>query len=309
MYDTTKLFLSQEQAGGSVQDCLHYLTNLSETYRQESGQTYIAGNAGNLRVGVSVHGVSITGSLAKFYLGTNLHTLNRSDSRRAFEMMADTLHLPIQKATVSRVDIGHNLVMDHKPELYYQHLGPSAKYQRLVQPKSLSYQNNLRSYKFYNKIAESRKNGVAIPDVYRGKHLLRAELCYMQRLPKQFNQALITPDTLTDEQFYISMYDRWFKEYEAISKVGLAKMDTSKINTPDDYLKQLLAMCIQEKGLDTVLHHVEVSKEQHMFKHAAYYSNLKRKLKELCSSNTFADQPELIKELNKKVARAKQHYR
>jgi hypothetical protein len=30
----------------------------------------------------------------------------------------------------------------------------------------------------------------------------------MQRIPKQFMQAVITPDNLTDEQFYMS--DRWF---------------------------------------------------------------------------------------------------
>lgn len=290
-------------------DCLPFLTNLSETYKQDTGQTYLTGHAGNLKVTVLEYGVSIVGSLAKFYLGTNLHSLNRSDSRRAFELMADTLHLPIQRATVSRVDIGVNLMTDYKPELYYPYLGQSNKYQRLMQPKSISYQNSMRSKKFYNKIAESKKNRVAIPDVYKGKHLLRYELCYMQRLPKQFNLPFITPGVLTNERFYMEMYDRWFKEYEAIQKVGIAKMDTTKIKTEKDFLDQLLILAIQEKGLDAVLHQIEVLKEQKVYKHSEYYSNLKKKIRKMISSSSHVEMPELLEELNKKVARAKENYR
>jgi hypothetical protein len=309
MYDTTKLFLKYELVGGPVWDCLPYLTNLSEIFNEDTGKTYISGNAGNLRVGVSEHGVNIVGSLAKFYLGTNLHSLNRSDSRRAFEMMADSLNLPIQRATVSRVDIGLNLMTDFKPELYYPYLGQSRYYNRLTQPKSIRYHSEQKTKKFYNKIAESKKSGLDIPEIYKGKNLLRYEVSYMQRLPKQFNQAFITPDTLTDERFYMSMYDRWYNEYAAINKVGLAKMNTSKINTPKDYLEQLLIIAILEKGLDNVLHHVEVMREQKVFKHAAYYSNLKRDLKEMLSGTDTIEHSELIQELNKKVVRAKQHYR
>ncbi|MBC5774242.1 hypothetical protein H8S95_09225 [Pontibacter sp. KCTC 32443] len=310
MYCTIWQFLEKEQAGGSVMDCLpNYLTNLSESYRQDTDKTYITGNAGNLRIGISDSGVSIKGSLAKFYLGTNLHTLTRSDSRRAFEMLADTLHLPIHKAKVTRVDVGHNIITAYKPELYYPYLGQSPRYTRLTQPKSISYQNSQRSVKAYNKIAESKKNRVTIPDVFKGKNLMRFEVSYMARLPKQLNQAVITPDTLTDERFYMDMIDRWHNEYEAINKVGLAKMDTSKIKTEKDYLDQLLILAIQEKGLDTILHHVEVMREQKVYKRPEYYSNLKRKIKNLVGCKTVAEQPELIQELNKKIARAKANYR
>jgi hypothetical protein len=309
MLDTTKLFLSQEQAGFSIEACLQNLTNLSESYRQETGQTYITGHAGNLRVGISEHGVSITGSLPKFYTGTNLHTLSRSDCRRAFEMMADTLHLPVQRAKVSRVDVGLNLLTDHKPELYYPYFGQSRYYTRLTQPKSITYQNNLRSVKAYNKIAESKSKGVVIPEVYAGKNLLRFEVCYMQRLSKQFKQAFITPDTLTEEGFYIGLIDRWCKEYEAIQKTRLVNMDTSKIRSPKDYLKQVIALTIQEKGLDTFLHHVDLLREQNTFDKPEYYSRLRSEIKKLSGANGTAEEPELIQELNKKVGRAKQHYR
>ncbi|MBX0335497.1 hypothetical protein K3G39_19865 [Pontibacter sp. HSC-14F20] len=309
MYCTIGQFLAVDMIGGSVWDCLPYLTNLSENYRQDTGKTYITGNAGNLRIGISEHGVSIKGSLAKFYLGTNLHTLTRSDSKRAFELMADTLHLPVYKAKVTRIDVGQNIMTDYKPELYYPYLGQSAYYTKLTQPKSISYQNSQRSKKAYNKIAESKKNRVTIPEVYAGKHLLRFEVSYTARLPKQFNQALITPDTLTDERFYIAMYDRWHNEYESINKVGLTLMDTSKINTPKDYKDQLLRLVVQERGLEAFLHHIEVMKEQKVFKHKKYYTDLKNDLKKMVKSQSIAEQPELIQELDKKIANAKRYYR
>ncbi|MDO6389259.1 hypothetical protein Q4E40_03910 [Pontibacter sp. BT731] len=309
MYCTIGQFLAVDMIGGSVWDCLPYLTNLSENYRQDTGKTYITGNAGNLKIGISEHGVSIKGSLAKFYLGTNLHTLTRSDSKRAFELMADTLHLPVYKAKVTRMDVGHNIMTEYKPELYYPYLGQSPRYTRLTQPTSISYQNSQRSIKAYNKIAESKKNRVAIPDVFRGKNLLRFEVSYTARLTKQFNQAVITPDTLTDERFYTGMYDRWYNEYEAIHKVGLTLMDTSKINTPKDYTDQVLRLVVQEKGLEAFLHHIELMKEQKVFKHKKYYTDLRNIFKGMAKAQSIAEQPELIQELNSKIIKAKQYYR
>lgn len=309
MYCTINQFLPVDMIGGSVWDCLPYLTNLSENYRQDTGKTYVTGTAGNLRAGVSEHGVSITGSLAKFHLGTNLHTLTRSDTKQAFEHLADTLHLPIQKAKVTRIDVGQNIMTDYKPELYYPYFGQSPCYTRLTQPKSISYQNSYRSKKAYNKIAESKKNRVAIPDVYADKHLMRFEVSYTARLAKQFNQALITPDTLTDERFYMAMYDRWYNEYESINKVGLTLMDTSKINTPKDYTDQVLRLVVQEKGLEAFLHHIEIMKEQKVFKHKKYYTDLRNIFKNMVKAQSMAEQPELIQELNKKVEKAKRYYR
>jgi hypothetical protein len=306
MLDTTKLFLSQDKAGGPIRDCLHYLTNLSKTYKQDKGQTYITGHAGNLRVSISEHGVSITGSLPKFYTGTNLHTLTRSDCRRAFEMIADTLHLPIQRATVSRVDIGMNLLTEHKPEQYYPYLGQSSYYKRLTQPKSISYQNNLRSKKFYNKIAESKSTGMAIPAIYQSKHVLRYEVCYTQRLCKQFNQSLITPDTLIEERFYMALIDKFIKEYESIKKIGIPTMNKNKMTTSKGFWEQVCILAIPLLGQENLLSLTEEMKAG--FNTEREYYRVRDQIKEKACT-LFEEQPELIQELNKKVARAKQHYR
>ncbi|MFD2246366.1 phage/plasmid replication domain-containing protein [Pontibacter ruber] len=308
MLDTTKLFLSQVQAGFSIEACLQNLTNVSENYRRTTEEVYITGYAGNLRVGVSEHGVTITGSLPKFYTGTNIHTLNRSDCRRAFEMMADTLHLPIQRAKVKRVDVGLNLLTDHKPELYYPYLGESRYYKRLTQPTAVNYQNKLRTKKAYDKIAESKSKGVAIPEVYAGKNLLRFEVCYMQRLQKEFNQAFITPDVLTKESFYMGLIDRWHKEYESIKKTGLPKMDKSKMRTAKGFWSQIDSVAVKLLGQELLLNLTEEMKEGEGFTTSREYYRIREQIIDYASGKS-DEEPELIQELNKKVARAKQHYR
>ncbi|AKQ44438.1 hypothetical protein TH63_00365 [Rufibacter radiotolerans] len=307
MYDSVGLRISQEQAGSNLIDCLPYLTDLSETCKAD-GQVYYTGHLNNCKAYLSDSGLFIKGSLTKFYLGDNLHTLNRSDARRAFEMMADILHLPIQKATLTRIDAGLNIVTDFKPELYYPYLGQSNHYQRLTQPKSISYKNGLRLKQFYNKIAESKSKGVAIPAIYHGKNLLRYEVSYMQRLAKQFKQTHITPATLTEEGFYMGLIDKVVQEYEAIQKIGLINMDLTKIKYPKDLWNQVIALCIKEKGPDAFLHLIDQLKELRSFDKPEYYSRARKDVREY-SKALAPDTPDLIKELDRKVARIKQNYR
>ena len=307
MYDTLHLKLSKEEAGGNLLHCLPYLTNVAETYK-EDGQTYRTGYANNCKVSISDHKLSIKGSLAKFYFGNNLHTLSINDSKLAFEMMADTLHLPIQKATISRVDVGMNLLTNCKPELYYPYLGQSSYYKRLSQPRSISYQNNLRNKKFYNKIAESKSRGATIPTIYQGKNILRYEVCYIQRLYKQFNQALITPRTLTDDWFYMNLLDRYVKEYESIKKIGIPKMDKKKMRTPKGFWEQVSTLAIPLLGQENLLNLLEEMKAEKGFSTDRNYYRIRDEINKR-AGQTLKEQPELIQELNMKIAQVKESYR
>ena len=69
----------------------------------------ILGNALNdnyFKITVSERGVNLkNGSLCKYYLEDNFKTLGRGDAKQAIERLSDTLHLPINEATVTRLDI------------------------------------------------------------------------------------------------------------------------------------------------------------------------------------------------------------
>ena len=73
----------------------------------------ISGHLQNLRVSISDSGVGVKGSLAKFYLNDNLQQLTRQDSQRAIELLSDTLQVPVSRAIVSRLDVAHNIMLDH----------------------------------------------------------------------------------------------------------------------------------------------------------------------------------------------------
>ena len=156
MYDTINLWLSIDKAGGfDVSKTLQSLSGVTE-HTRDDGQVYVSGYLKNYRVNISGQGVSLKGSLAKYFLPDNFHTLTRSDSARAFEMMSDELCLPIQKAKVNRIDFAQNFLMIYEPEAYYPYLGDCQYYQRQPTSNSLYYSNTLRQKLFYNKIAEGK---------------------------------------------------------------------------------------------------------------------------------------------------------
>ncbi len=309
MYDTINLWLPIEKADGfSISKTIQNLSSITEHTRND-GQVYISGYLDNYKVNISGQGISLKGSLAKYFLPDNFHTLTRSDSSRAFEMMGDELFLPIQKAKVSRIDFSQNLLMDFEPEAYYSYLGDSQNYSRLTQPKSLYYSNGLRTKLFYNKIAEGKAKGLNLPDIWNGQNVLRYEMRYTSRLPKQFNSSEVTASTLLDEKFYIGLCDKWQAEYKAINKLHTINFNLSDMNSPKDFWKQINLMAINMIGQDKIMQEIENLRHQKAFEKPEYYSRLKKDVRELCKTPELTTSSDLVAELDKKITNAKRYYR
>ena len=309
MYDTLNLWLPIDVAGSINQSqILQTLSNVTTTNKSD-GQIYHTGHLKNYRVILSGQGVSLKGSLAKYFLPDNMHTLTRSDSARALEMLSDTLHLPVMLADVKRIDLAQNFLMKHEPEAYYPFLGDCQYYQRITQPKSLYYSNGLRQLVFYNKIAEARAKREILPDVWSGGNILRYESRYTKRLTKQLNRAEIKGHTLIDEKFYISLLDRWQSEYEAINKNKLINFNISEMSSPKDFWKQINLMAINMIGQDRIMQEIENLRHQKAFEKPEYYSRLKKEIRELCNTPELTTSSPLIDELDKKIKAAKQNYR
>jgi hypothetical protein len=309
MYDTIHLWLPSDIIGlASIDNSLQYLSDVTTTNKSD-GQYYHTGYLKNYRVIVSEQGVSLKGSLAKYFLPDNMHSLSRSDSARAFEMMADTLHLPIQYAKVKRIDIAQNFLMRYEPEAYYSYLGDCQHYQRLTQVKSLYYTNSLRQMVFYNKVAEAKAKKQILPDVWTDKNVLRYECRYSKRLAKQFNRPDITASTLTDEKFYICVVDRWLSEYEAINKNNTINFNISQMSSPKDFWKQLNLITINLIGQDKIMQEIENMRHQKAFEKPEYYSRLKKEIRELLKTPHLTSSSDLVEELDRKIKRTKQHYR
>ena len=71
MYDTINLWLGVEEVvGGDPLACLQYLNSIVEVARDD--RVFYSGKLRNYRVNVSNAGISLKGSLAKYYLDDNI---------------------------------------------------------------------------------------------------------------------------------------------------------------------------------------------------------------------------------------------
>jgi hypothetical protein len=309
MYDTVNFWLPIDQAGSfNLSKTLQGLSDITE-HTKDDGQVYISGFLNNYKVNLSGQGVSFKGSLAKYFLPDNFHTLTRSDSARAFEMMADELCLPIDKAKVSRIDFAQNFLMEFEPQAYYNYLGDCQYYARQPLSKSLYYSNGLRQKVFYNKIAEGKAKGLSLPDVWIGQNVLRYEMRFTSRLPKEFNQTEVTASSLSDEKFYVTIFDKWLAEYEAINKLHSINFNLSDMNSPKDFWKQINLMAVNMIGQDKIMQEIENLRHQKAFDKPEYYSRLKKEIKELCKTPEMTASSDLVAELDKKIKSSKRYYR
>ncbi|MFH5885268.1 phage/plasmid replication protein [Halalkalibaculum sp. DA3122] len=162
MFDSLKLYLKQERASNTdllAQTPVH-LEKIKE--HRQTGRIHYSGKLKNLSIYVSERGVSIRGSLAKYYLDDNLQTLTRQDTEQAINKLTDDLHIPVKKADVFRIDFAYNFVMKYEPTIYYNYLGGSQYFSRFRQPKSLYYKNGKRTKLFYDKRSEAKNKAVEL---------------------------------------------------------------------------------------------------------------------------------------------------
>jgi len=219
MVDTVKLWQPFEMCnkGSVVNSILNMLDNATKHINID-GTVYFSGHTLGMKTSVSLNGLSLTGSLCKSYLNDNFQTLTRQCTQRAIEQLSDLIHISLKGAKVSRVDIGQNVIVNEAPENYYYFLGNSKHFERLEQPHSITYQHGLRTKLFYNKVEEAKHKKQRLPEIFDKRHVLRYELRFISRLPKQFNKAIVTAQDLYNEAFYIDMLQRWIDEYKMIQK-------------------------------------------------------------------------------------------
>ena len=124
MYDTVNFRLLQSEAGGVdfLAEMPCFLENVG--IHDYNGEAVITGSLNGLKISLNKYQMKIKeGSLCKWYLGDNFQTMGRCDTQRAIEKLSDTLHVPMSKATVTRLDIAQNFITRHPPEVYLNHLG------------------------------------------------------------------------------------------------------------------------------------------------------------------------------------------
>lgn len=260
----------------------------------------------NLTIRTTAQGLSIGNSICKFLYGNNLVNFTRNDTQLAFEKLSDTLHISLNNATVTRMDIAYNFDVTHPPESYFYHLGNLPYYKRLEQMffkgvEGLYYSSvtDKKQLVFYNKIKETTNRKDAIPEEYRNKNLLRYELRMKNHIKQIFKVDKVTVPMLYDVGFYNRIVDYWKSEYRKIIKVNEYEIDITGCKGIRDLNKMGLLLLVEQHG--GMIEFFKVLEQQYKIGvlDKRQLSEIKRQVKNLLTDQSVGIvQNPLIKELD-----------
>lgn len=310
MYDNIDMKLPIEEAGGVnlLNDIPARLTRCSQTV-YDNGSTSITGYNGSLKVRVSEQAVKIQdSSLCKWFLGDNFQGMTRGDVKNSIEKLSDLLHLPMNRADVTRIDVAQNFIMRHEKAVYFDHLGFLQYFQRYQQNNGLYYSNANKTLLFYEKVHEQTDKGQPIPAMYQGRQVLRYEQRYKKRLLQCFNLPELKASTLHDPGFYFDIIDRWRSEYEKIRKINDIQINYSMVKTVKDQAIQAILYYVTQRGGElAVINEIkEAYKRGDLTKKQAH--DLRKQVEEACRAETLTACSDVIQELDKKVKESVRFY-
>lgn len=250
MYDTCKAFLNTSNTGRLET----VLSDYQERADTKTHEVWQSGRLENLRVRGSGKGITIEGSLPAYKWGSNAFSLTRQATEEVIEELSDRLHLPIALAQIWRFDLANNFTMKRPAIDYLACFMAAPHYKRFdfADRATVNFKNGLRELSFYDKARELESKRKPIPDIFKGKNILRFESRLLKRIGKQFNRRSVYAKDLSDEIFYMrAINDYWKEPYFLINKIR--KEMALNMKGQREYLKSVAFYGLQNIGVDTAM--------------------------------------------------------
>lgn len=303
MIDNIKLSLPRCR---DMPDISGYLDNGNENCSMKTGEVSVYGNVENIKVTQYFGGYSIQGSLPKFLYGNNVCQLTRKEVGLAIEKLSDRLHLPLDDADITKIEVGANICLAKQHTAYTRLLGDMPRMQRVSMADSLYYQGSgrvyPRQYYFYDKVAEVKKHGGTMPQGLEAANMMRYEMRLNGRLPFQLSIPEFKGSTLQDRKVYQELINRWLNGYLSINKL---------VNMEDEHLKKgmsvkeaqevFIAQQIAKGGSSMIDEFIAKLKQNECFDNRLYYNRVKSNLQKLASKTKLSVDNGDIEELTAKV--------
>lgn len=310
MYDTINMRLFADECKGVnfVEDLPRCLTSARVNANTATGELWLDGRLGNMKITANRYIMQIRdGSLCKWYFGDNFHTLDQDSTRTAIEMLSDTLHLPLSLASITRLDVATNLIMDKPPEVYFEHLGALRYAHRLAEPSGLYYTTKSKAYRlaFYDKGQEYSEKREAIPEPYKDCNVLRYEQRYCKRIAQRLQRPELRAAALYDATTHRELVSRWLSTYNEIRKVNDIKLNTKMFGTIKDFNRLgILSLVERVGGQNEMLAQIaEARKSGEITSKTAY--DLRAKVRDACKvDGEVVIQSEAVREMDSKVREA-----
>ena len=306
MYDTVnfRLMKNDVEDVDFLSEIPCFLQDVGEhRYR---GDVFMTGSIQGYKVTVGEYQLKVKDhSLCKFLLGDNYKTMSRRDAGLAVEKLSDFLHVPMQRAVVTRLDVAHNFVMRYPVGVYFNHLGELGRLKRLQMGDGLYYKSGIKQLCLYDKNKEQRGKGEPVPELYKGRNVLRMEQRYLKRITQQLGD--VTGASLSDRLFFSDIVNRLSETYESINKINDFTINIGAMAAGKKELNRLGVLALVERAGGQINFLNQIKEAQQMGLISNYNACIiKKAVKAACKVKPdIVVQSDAIEELNRKVREAK----
>ncbi|HXD93890.1 MAG TPA: phage/plasmid replication protein [Bacteroidia bacterium] len=305
MIDTIKLWLSAEDLIDTdiMAELPLKLSNTSTLVNDETNKVKVTGDLGSLSVLLSESGVSIKGSLSKYYKGNNMHTLTFKEIEDAFVKIGSALGIPIEKAKVRRLDITENYVVDYPVSNYFPYMGGMTYYDRLQMNNGIYYNGNKRTVLFYDKVHERKLKKEPVLDCYLNKNVFRYELRFMNRLGGQFSKPALLVSDLLDKAFFRGLLIIYINQYQGIYKhKSVLHYSKLKISNRAEFWQQIKLLGVESVGGEAMLlQTIRQGNKDKAFKNKMVAHRIMNDIRNIYQASTLSTSNSLIDELDIKI--------
>lgn len=207
---------------------VQYPATFEERTKLDGSKRYIC-KIRNLHVSVDFKHVYINGSIPKFYIGNNVENISVSEIDKAISLLEASLGgiVNIKDTFVRRLDIGTNVPLKNKPDVYISKLHTaSLNRPYFYNNQTIGIGNKSRGIVFYDKTSEVKsenrrlKSSTTVPE-----NIIRIESYLKGRkvFEKHFGTQLPTLSLILDN--IDKLPDIWLSEYKKINKEYCTNID------------------------------------------------------------------------------------
>lgn len=304
MYDNIRFWIDRIEIGEEVFQTLpSILHDAKEEIDIETGESKTKGFLANLRVSIYEAGMSVQGSLSRFYHWEedngkrgNLYPLNRHDTQKAIEMLSQKLGgVPMQKAKVRALEFGTFILVNYPVSEYLKRCGDYPRLMKIQVSKSTIYykhkgKSQPKTLCLYDKKTQAKHNGYELPEGFEDYNLLKYELRLNGSIGRQLKCGEVTGETLYDNSFYKRLTQTYQKEFDKITKLPQTTIKAQDyIKSVSDGVEVLLSRMIREAGIEVIDSFIDELKGRNVFADRANYSRLKKKLSTIATKTSTGD--------------------
>lgn len=274
----------------------------------QDGRMLISGKLGNLRVGQSLNGITISGSLPKFLHGTNAVAFTRSDTEKAIERISESIGLDIRPSRLYSLEIACNISLRRPVSEYLNRLESLRCTKRMsVAGQSVSFIGRQKAMKLYDKPAELAERHLEVPDIFEiTPNVLRIELVIQRRLALFFGRKQVRASDLYEPGFYVKAIEAWKRHWQAIRKSRQIDFRPDAISDVRSFEQQLAAIGLKAIGFESVNQAIDSRKSDIS---RVTIGRIRTKAKSLAECPDFTEPDELMAELDGKVKQAAMYFR